>query len=109
MAYLLTTLEQLAEVRLFKRHMDDALRAFPGLVGRRLIHETVRRMIDTLVTDLIETSAARIREHAPATVEDVREAPPLIAFSPEIDEEQLELKGFAGVQPAYRLSSPVSG
>lgn len=90
----LLALEQLAGLRLFKRHMDDALRAFPGLVGRRLIHETVRRMIDTLVTDLIETSAARIREHAPATVEDVREAPPLIAFSPEIDEEQLELKGF---------------
>lgn len=90
----LLALEQLAGLRLFKRHMDDALRAFPGLVGRRLIHETVRRMIDTLVTDLIETSAARIREHAPAAVEDVREAPPLIAFSPEIDEEQLELKGF---------------
>ena len=90
----LLALEQLAEVRLFKRHMDDALRAFSGLTGRRLIHETVRRMIDTLVTDLIETSAAHIAKHAPESVEDVRQAPPLIAFSPETDEEQLELKRF---------------
>lgn len=90
----LLALEQLAEVRLFKRHMDDALRAFSGLTGRRLIHETVRRMIDTLVTDLIETSAAQIAKHAPESVEDVRQAPPLIAFSPETDEEQLELKRF---------------
>jgi len=90
----LLALEQLAELRLFKRHMDDALRTFPGLTGRRLIHETVRRMIDTLVTDLIETSAAHIRKHAPETLEDVRQAPPLIAFSPQVDEEQLELKRF---------------
>jgi dGTPase len=46
------------------------------------------------VTDLIETSAAQIREHAPANVEAVREAPPLIAFSDAIREEQLELKRF---------------
>ena len=90
----LLALEQLAELRLFKRHMNDALRTFPGLTGRRLIHETVRRMIDTLVTDLIETSAAHIRKHAPETLEDVRQAPPLIAFSPQVDEEQLELKRF---------------
>ncbi|MGE5524315.1 MAG: deoxyguanosinetriphosphate triphosphohydrolase [Rhodospirillaceae bacterium] len=87
-------LEQLAEVRLFKRHMDDTLRAHPGLVGRRLIHETVRRMIDTLVTDLIDTSAANIRKHGPASVEEVRAAPPLIAFSEEVNEQQLELKRF---------------
>jgi len=90
----LIALEQLAEVRLFKRHMDDALRAFPGLGGRRLIHETVRRMIDTLVTDLIDTSAASIRKHAPANVNEVRAAPALIGFSARVHEEQLELKRF---------------
>ena len=90
----LLVLEQLIEIRLFKRHMDEALRAHPDLAGRRLTHETVRRMIDTLVTDLIDTSAANIRRHAPANVEEVRLAPPLIAFSPEVNAEQLELKRF---------------
>jgi dGTPase len=90
----LLSVEQLAEVRLFKRHMDETLRAYPELGGRRLIHETVRRMIDTLVTDLIDTSAANIRKQAPASVDEVRAAPPLIGFSDEVNEEQLELKRF---------------
>jgi len=90
----LLSLEQLSQVRLFKRHMDEALAAYPELGGRRLIHETVRRMIDTLVTDLIETSAANIRKHAPANVAEVRMGPPLIAFSADVNEEQLELKRF---------------
>jgi len=90
----LLALEQLAEVRLFKRHMDETLHAYPKLGGRRLIHETVRRMIDTLVTDLIDTSAANIRKHAPGSVEEVRAAPPLIGFSDDVNEEQLELKRF---------------
>ncbi|HEX2826399.1 MAG TPA: deoxyguanosinetriphosphate triphosphohydrolase [Burkholderiales bacterium] len=86
--------EHLCEVAIFKRHRKEALGAFPDLKGRRLVHETVRRMIDTLVSDLIDTSAARIREHAPKDVDAVREAPPLIAFSDAIRDEQLELKRF---------------
>ena len=88
----LLELEQLSEVTLFKRHVDAALKAFPGLSGRRLVHETVRRMIDTLVTDLI-AQAPRI-SGAPASVDDVRRAPALIAFSDGIRDEQLELKRF---------------
>ena len=90
----LLSLDQLAEVPLFRRHMQSVLRAFPKLAGRRLIHETVRRMIDTLVTDLIKTSAARIAESKPLSVDDVRRAPLLIGFSGEINAEQLELKRF---------------
>jgi dGTPase len=90
----LLELDQLSRITIFKRHQEDALAAFSGIYGRRLIHETVRRMIDTLVTDLIETSAANIRQHAPQNIEDVRDAPPLIAFSSVIRDEQLALKRF---------------
>ena len=90
----LIELDQLCEITIFKRHRTETLKTFPGLTGRRLVHETVRRMIDTLVTDLIDTSAARIAQHAPKSVEDVRAAPPLIACSESIREEQLELKRF---------------
>ena len=57
----LLDLEQLSEMTIVKRHVAAALKAFPGLSGRRLVHETVRRMIDTLVTDLIRASAANIQ------------------------------------------------
>jgi dGTPase len=90
----LLELDQLCEVAIFKRHRQEALEAFPGLKARRLVHETVRRMIDTLVSDLIDTSARRIRDHAPQNVDEVRDARPLIAFSDAIREEQLELKRF---------------
>ena len=90
----LITLEQLAGVHIFARHMKAALKAYPRLTGRRLVHETVRRMIDTLVTDLIRTSDRSIRAGAPGSVEEVRRAPPLIAYSPPVREESLELKRF---------------
>jgi dGTPase len=54
----------------------------------------VRRIIDALVTDLMATSAANIRRHAPGSIEDVRHAPPLIAFSARIRKESDELKRF---------------
>jgi dGTPase len=90
----LLSVEQISAVKIFARHRALVLRQYPRLAGRRLINETVRRMIDTLVTDLIETSAANIRKLAPASVEEVRCAPPLIAFSPRIREESHALKRF---------------
>ena len=90
----LLELDQLSVITIFRRHKEDALGFFPGISERRLIHETVRRMIDTLVTDLIDASDAKIQEHAPETIEEVRSGPPLIAFSHRIRDEQLELKRF---------------
>ena len=90
----LLNLDQLAEVRIVARHLKAVLKDHPRLAGRRLVHETVRRMIDTLVTDLVRASARNIRSHAPDSIEAVRRAPPLIAFSPRVHEESLTLKRF---------------
>ena len=90
----LISIEQLSSVRIFAGHLEAVRRQYPELVDRRLIHETVRRMINTLVSDLTERSRALIAEHRPDSVDDVRLAPPLIAFSPAIREEQHELKVF---------------
>jgi dGTPase len=87
-------LEQLNEVRIFARHLEEVRTAYPALHDRRLIHETVRRMINTLVSDLTRESRSLIRGRAPGTVDEVRAAPPLIAFSPGIQAEQQELKRF---------------
>ena len=102
----LLEMDQLATVAIFRRHMRAALKAFPKIEGRRLVHETVRRMIDTLVTDLIRQSAASIREHDPASVDDVRRAPAMVRFSDRIQREQAELKRFlhANLYRHYRVS-----
>ena len=90
----LITLEQLAGVPLVARHLDEVRTAYPALPERRIVHETVRRMINTLVSDLIRQSEENIAAQKLATLEDVHCAPVLIAFSDELNEEQRVLKRF---------------
>ena len=48
----LITLEQLEQVTLFADNLNKVRQQYPQLTGRRLIHETVRRMINALVVVL---------------------------------------------------------
>ena len=90
----LLTTDQLNEVTLYARYRHEAESQFPGISGRRAINETVRRMINALVDDLIQQSRANIRQAEIKTIEDVRNAPPLIAFSENMKKEAQELKRF---------------
>ncbi len=90
----LLTLDQLSSVRLFSNHLSEVRANYPNIAERRVVHETVRRMINTLVTDLIAQTELNIREHAPQSVDDVRAAPPIVAFSAEMHELNRELKAF---------------
>ncbi|RKP44037.1 deoxyguanosinetriphosphate triphosphohydrolase [Trinickia fusca] len=90
----LLTIEQLASVELWKTHYDEARRAHPQLDGRRLVNETVRRIINTLIVDLIETTRHNLAKHAPDSLDAVREAPPLVAHSDAIAAQAVELKRF---------------
>jgi dGTPase len=90
----LIALEQLEGVSLFARHARAAQTEFPQLAGRRLIHETVRRMIDAQVTDLLAETERRIAAHGVKTLGDVERAPPLAGFSAEMQAENRALKTF---------------
>ncbi len=90
----LLTVEQLQEVTLYARHAAEVQRQFPGIAGRRAINETVRRMINALVVDLIATSGERIAKAGVQSIDEVRQAPPLIAFSDAMRAEAQELKRF---------------
>jgi dGTPase len=90
----LINLDQMEEVSLFADQLSIVRAKYPKLSHRRLIHETVRRMINTLVTDLCSTSSQKIENANPKTIADVRKLPPMIAFSSEMHEDQLSLKRF---------------
>ena len=90
----LLTTDQLNEVALYARYRHESENQFPGISGRRAINETVRRMINALVDDLIQQSRANIRAAEIKTIDDVRNAPPLIAFSENMKKEAQELKRF---------------
>ena len=90
----LITLEQLEQVTLFASNLNTVRQQYPALNGRRLIHETVRRMINALVVDVCQQSQANIAKANPANIDEVRSNPMLIGFSPEMREQQTELKRF---------------
>ena len=90
----LITIEQLEQVTLFADNLHKVRAQYPNLNDRRLIHETVRRMINVLVVDLCEQSSRNIDSAKLATIDDVRQQSMLISFSPEMRERQTELKRF---------------
>ncbi|MFZ6848223.1 deoxyguanosinetriphosphate triphosphohydrolase [Undibacterium sp. RuRC25W] len=90
----LITEKQLLQVEIFARHRAEVESVYPGLSGRRAISETIRRMINTLITDLIKTSAALIQKYGPKSVDDVRNMPKMIAFSDSQYQEAKVLKQF---------------
>jgi dGTPase len=90
----LISLEQLQDVSLFARYMADVRSAYPSLIGRRIVHETNRRMINVLVCDLVETTARNLARQNPKDLAEARLGGPLIAFSDELREAQREMKRF---------------
>ncbi|HXF46045.1 MAG TPA: deoxyguanosinetriphosphate triphosphohydrolase [Burkholderiaceae bacterium] len=90
----LLRLAQLDDVPLFARHVRTVRETYPGLAERRLIHETVRRMINALIVDLLQETTRRLEAVAPRTIDDVRAAPPLVAFSDPMRRECDLLKRF---------------
>lgn len=90
----LITLEQLSEVQIFAEHLEQVRSQYPKLEGRRLIHETVRRMINAQVIDLCSQSSQLIEQAKPQSIDDVRQNAPLIAFSARMQQQQHDLKRF---------------
>jgi dGTPase len=91
----LIKLEQLAEIPFFKAQLDWVRAQFPGVVPPRINREVIRRMIDVLVSDLIQISEDKVRAAAPKHIDDVRaQSAPLIGFSAPYIEVQRTLKEF---------------
>ena len=91
----LLELSDLREVPIFARQLRTVEEKYPELVGRRLIHEVVRRMINGIVVDLVERSAALLRENDPADIDAVRgQGVPLVQMSEAVRAEHLQLKQF---------------
>jgi dGTPase len=90
----LLSMAQMEEVELFARLRRTVEAQYPGLPGRRELYETIRLMITEMTADLVETSARLLEEAAPAGIEDVRAAPPLIRFSDKMRAETTALKRF---------------
>ena len=91
----LLTLEQVAAEPLAARFHAQALAEHPRLQGRRLLYETIRRMLSEQVYDVIRHTRAALAEAAPASADAARAAPaPLVRFGSEMRAQSSALKRF---------------
>jgi dGTPase len=101
----LLTLAQMREVPLFEQFHQQVLAEFPGVapgdMGRRLLYETLRRMLSAQVYDVIAATGQALEQVAPAGVDAVRAAPPLVRFSDAMHAQSTALKRFL-FQNLYR-------
>jgi len=98
----LIDLASLREVRMFRRQHDAVLMQYPQLGERRLVHETIRRMVNYLVSDFIRTTQSQLENLRPRSIDEVRaQQKPIAMLSAECHEEHLELKAFLG-EHVYR-------
>ena len=68
---------------------------YPGIEPHRLIHETVRRLIDAMVRDVLAEAKRRLAAAQPPDVEAIRAfGQPVVAFSDAMGENDRALKGF---------------
>ncbi|BAL94167.1 deoxyguanosinetriphosphate triphosphohydrolase [Rubrivivax gelatinosus] len=93
----LITMEQLDGLALYARFRDEALAAHPKLLAmppRRLLFETLRRMLSALVYDLIDETNRQLAKHRPEDADALRQLPRIAAFSDAVREPLSELKRF---------------
>ncbi|MBB4219772.1 MULTISPECIES: deoxyguanosinetriphosphate triphosphohydrolase [Variovorax] len=90
----LITVEQLSDVELFERHRREALAEHPQLRGRRVLYETIRRMLSAQVYDVIDATRAALEALAPGDSDAVRKAPPVVSFSETMQAQSEDLKRF---------------
>jgi len=93
----LITLEQVARVPLIHRFCSEALAEYPELAGlgeRRLLFETLRRMLSAQIYDVIDTTAQALQNAGVVSADEARLAGPLVQFSPAMRAASSELKRF---------------
>ncbi|HEV7609647.1 MAG TPA: deoxyguanosinetriphosphate triphosphohydrolase [Steroidobacteraceae bacterium] len=91
----LITVEDLVDVRVFARFHSEVVDRYPGSPPRRQLYETIRRMVDYLVSDVIVQSEKSIIASKVDTIQAVRaRSTPLISLSEDVLAQHQELKRF---------------
>ena len=92
----LLSLEQIrAGVPVFARYLSEVEAIYPQAADKLKFNETIKRILDRMVGDLILNTARRIEENRVYTLQDVRRYPErLVGLSPEVEEERRATKSF---------------
>ena len=82
-------------VPIFARLYAETEKLYPSAPEKLKFNETLKRVLDRLVSDLLENTRKLIIGSGAASANDVRQCPRrLFAFSPEVEEERRQIKKF---------------
>ena len=94
----LLTMSQMDEVPLFAHYKTITLQQHPGLTdagkARRLLYETIRRMLSDQVYDVIDTTRQHLMQRQPQSADEARLSGPLVAFSEPMSQQVKLMKSF---------------
>ena len=91
----LFTEAEIAELALIGPAYAEVDRLYPGLDAYRRRHEALRRVFGYMVSDVIDTSRARLEAAAPDGPQAIRDlGRPVIAFSDDMWEQLKEIRSF---------------
>ena len=94
----LLTLSQMDEAPLFAKYKTLTLQQHPGLSeankARRLLYETIRRMLSDQVYDVIDVTRANLQKNKPQSADEARQAGALVAFGTEMADRVRDMKSF---------------
>jgi len=89
------SVEQLREVGIWQQIFEKVEKELHEATLKVKVHETVRRLLNLLVTDLVEQTMTAIDDQKIASLEDVRQATkPIVGYSEDIRVKNAELKKF---------------
>ncbi|MGC2615421.1 MAG: dNTP triphosphohydrolase [Terracidiphilus sp.] len=82
-------------VPLFRRFHDEVKAQYPSAQSKQVVYETLNRMLNALVTDLMEEVRTRVADLGATTLDDIRRAPARIAaLSPAMEAERAAAKSY---------------
>ncbi|OFW10672.1 MAG: deoxyguanosinetriphosphate triphosphohydrolase [Acidobacteria bacterium RIFCSPLOWO2_02_FULL_59_13] len=94
-AKLLSIDQMCQQLPVFEQFHRQVERQFPSALLKLQFNETLKRLLNHLVTDLMESSLVRLAENGITTVAQVRNHPRrLIGFSPEVEGQKTLLREF---------------
>ena len=94
-AHLLSLDQIRAGVPVFARYLTEVEALYPQAADKLKFNETIKRILDRMVGDLILNTSRRIEENGVRTLDDVRQFPErLISLSPDAEQERRATKNF---------------
>src|ERR1700736_2331940 len=94
-AHLLTLEDIRAGVPIFGRFLPEVEKTYPNAPDKLKFNETLKRVLDRFVSDLITNTQMRVKQAEIQTVDDVRDhAERLAAFTSDVEMERKQAKDF---------------